>query len=178
VAPPSICNGSQCSSKTQTTFGQFEVILYSAPSTTSGTASVIELLDNTAPVYWKVIDGDSPEGVTCSTTPAPNCVVVDETGAHASTFSAFRVSAGALTQFDMNGSDTPASYAADLNGDGWIDVVTEQNTYQPNYAAGTVYWQTFTSNGVHLLSTGCSAPIAADQLAPRPSAPLGGPCTA
>jgi hypothetical protein len=154
------------------------VTLLAGPSATSGVGSaVIELAQQGTPVFWKVIDEESPQSVVCSATPQPNCVVVDATGAHASAFYGFLVHPTSMTQFDTNVSDTPDTKAVDLNADGWIDVVTEQNTYLPTYATGTVYWQTFTSDGVHLSSTGCSVPVNPNDLAPAPSAPLTGTCS-
>ena len=57
---------------------------------------------------------------------------------------------------------------------GWCDVVTAINTYEPSYATGTVYWQTYQSTGNAFESTGCTP--AAHALPAEPTAPLTGIC--
>ena len=147
----------------------------SGPSPTGQVgAAVIELQRAGVSVYWKVIDGDTPLSVACSSVPKPNCVVADAVGAHASSFYGFLVNQNSMTQFDTNGSDTPGTKPKDLNGDGWIDVATEQNDYTPDYATGKSYWQTFQSDGNHLTSTGCTVPT--HNLPPVPTKLVTGAC--
>jgi hypothetical protein len=155
--------------------GNQVVTVFSAPSGDEGAGeAILELQNAGKPVYSNTFAGETPQAMRCSPTPSPNCVLVDGTGAHASSARGFKVLATSMAQFGVVDSDTPETIAGDLNDDGWIDVITDQDTYMPDYATGKVYWQTFTSNGVTFTSTGCTVP--APTLPRTPSAPLTGAC--
>jgi hypothetical protein len=155
--------------------GGYRVTVYAAPSPSGGVAATVtELASGGVPVYWHVTDNASPSQLACSPSPRPNCGLALFVGAHASEAVGLLRVGDALQPYAQADSNTPTTKLADLNGDGWIDVVAAQNTYQPSYAAGKVYWQTLTSDGSRYTSTGCGVP--SQEPSPAPTTPLTGAC--
>jgi hypothetical protein len=176
VPPPRLCGSGRCKAVGSAPLDHgYQVTIYSAPSPGGGVAATVtELSLDRVPVYWHVTDDASASQVACSPAPQPNCGLAVFVGAHASeALGLLRVGNG-FQPYARADSNTPTTKIADLNGDGWIDVAAIQNTYQPSYAAGQVYWQTSTSNGRHFASTGCSVPSREPSAAP--TAPLTGSC--
>jgi hypothetical protein len=176
VDPPPVCAGDGCTKLKSADLGDgYTATLYSGSSAGGAVAStVLELSLGGRSVSWQVTDEQVAGDLACSPTPAPNCVVVAGLGAHASVATGYTRRLNALVKYDDVTSDTPSTDPVDLNGDGLVDVVTAINTYQPSYATGTVYWQTFQSTGSAFQSTGCTAPQ--QVLAPEPAGPLTGAC--
>ncbi len=111
-----------------------------------------------------------------SRTVAAHCAVLAEVGSHAGFAQLVLLRAGTLTapaeasvSFD---GGRPA--AADLDGDGWLDVLGTENDYRPNYATGHNFWATYRYDGARLHRTGC-APRPA-QATPQPERVLTGAC--
>jgi hypothetical protein len=137
-------------------------------------STVLELSLDGASVFWQVTAEQVAGDLACSPDPTPNCVVVAGIGAHASVASGYVRELNRLVKFGEVPSDTPLTDPVDLNGDGLVDVVTAINTYEPSYATGTVYWQTFQSTGTSFESTGCTRPQ--HTLPPDPTTSLTGTC--
>src|SRR5439155_15823771 len=95
-------------------------------------------------------------------------------GAHGSTSTLWAFAKQRLTKGATVNSDTPSMFARDLNADGLLDVVAQQNNYTPDYATGKVQWQTWLSDGSNLTSTGCTPLTTAP--APRPTSAVTGKC--
>jgi hypothetical protein len=70
--------------------------------------------------------------------------------------------------------DSGAPYAADLDGDGYLDVVGSDSDYQPSYATGHNFWATYRFGADALIETGCAP--RPSRAAPRPDQLLFGPC--
>jgi hypothetical protein len=138
-------------------------------------ATIVELTNDGVPVYWATIGGEMPVQLTCSTSPdKSNCVLIDSVGAHGSNVTVWRLGGATLHRGSTVASDSPDMRALDLNGDGWVDAEGLQNTHNPGNASGTVYWQTWISDGTHLTSTGCTPPSSSQPSAP--AAPVTGTC--
>jgi hypothetical protein len=138
-------------------------------------ATIVELTNAGTPVYWATIAGEMPAQLTCSTSAdKSNCVLVASVGAHGSNAAVWRLGGATLHRGSTVASDSPNMRALDLNGDGWVDAEGLQNTYNPDYASGAVYWQTWISDGTHLTSTGCTPPTHSQPGAP--AAPVTGTC--
>lgn len=139
---------------------------------------VIELLDRGVAVQWWISpQGDGWTGsLTCNTSgPEPNCDLLDSVGMHAGVAEMVILRGGRLVH-PADAQVTTNSVgmsAADLNGDGYLDVIGSTNDYRPNYAQGHTYWQTFRYDNGRLVVTGC-APQARGSAAP--SHLLTGPC--
>ena len=175
-APPLICRSGGCTRNRAVILdGTYGVVLWTA-STRDGAsgASVLELTQAGRAVWWQVTGERIGDDLLCSPRPVPNCVVVDGAGAHASVATGYVRHGAALMRTGAVQSDTPTTDPADLNGDGMIDVVTAINTYQPSYATGTVYWQTYRAGTTGFTSTGCTQP--AQVLGPEPTRLLSGTC--
>jgi hypothetical protein len=86
-----------------------------------------------------------------------HCAVLAAAGSHAGIAEVVLLRSGALV------SPAPASVtfdggrpvAADLDQDGWLDVLGTENDYQPNYATGRNYWATYRLADGSLHRTGC-----------------------
>jgi hypothetical protein len=176
VDPPPVCVGGGCTkNKTVALDGGYAVTLYTGSGNDGSVGStVLELSQDGRPISWQVTDEQVAGDLACSPRPVPNCVVVAGAGAHASIAAGYTRAGHKLVKYGEVPSDTPATDPVDLNADGLIDVVTAINTYQPSYATGTVYWQTFQSTGSSFASTGCTAPR--HTLPPEPTGPLTGSC--
>jgi hypothetical protein len=149
--------------------------VYRGPSPSGQLAAAyLQLLHDGAAVWQSVVDGYSPGLVQCSPNPTPNCTVVFAVGAHSSAAQLYVRSGDTLRKVAEISADTPVTNPLDLDGDGWIDAYSAQNTYQPSYATGKVYWQTFRAGPTGLRSTGCSPPRR--RLPPDPTQFLDGAC--
>ncbi len=122
---------------------------------------VVQLLDHAVAVQWWISpQGDSWNGsVTCDTKSAhPNCALLDTTGMHAGVAEILLLQEGHLVhpQGAEATADSGAMRAADLDGDGYLDVIGSTNDYKPNYAQGHNFWQTFRYAAGRLVATGCA----------------------
>jgi hypothetical protein len=141
---------------------------------------VVELLHLGVPVQWWVSPrGDGWNGsLTCRTSgPEPNCGLIDSIGMHANVAELVILRDGRFVHPPKAEAITNSvgMRAADLNRDGYLDVVGTINDYRPNYAQGHNYWQTFQYRDGQLVRTGC-APQSKD--APLPTRVLTGACPA
>ncbi|HEY7048264.1 MAG TPA: hypothetical protein VH373_13685 [Jatrophihabitantaceae bacterium] len=156
----------------------YQVVLWLSPDQQNfRTRPVVELRHNGAAVgWWTSPKGDGWSGqLTCSTSAAePNCVLTDTAGMHAGVAEVVLLSGGRLVHpaGAEATSDSGLMHAADLDGDGYLDVVGATNDYQPNYAQGHNYWQTFRYAEGQLVVTGCQLQVDT----PRPTRLLAGPC--
>ncbi|MCP2169575.1 hypothetical protein [Goodfellowiella coeruleoviolacea] len=62
----------------------------------------------------------------------------------------------------------------DLDGNGRADAVLRRSTYEPDFATGPQYWETWVEADGVFTHTGCTEPVAGDQ--PVPTHPATGPC--
>jgi hypothetical protein len=139
------------------------VAAFSAPSASSGVgAAVLMLARGQVPVYWHVLDGETPAELLCKVASTAgeslrNCVLVDYVGAHAATAYPLVVDGDRLDLGAPVGTDTPGLHAADLDHDLLVDAYGLNNNYKPDYASGHVQWQTWrrSADGATLKSTGC-----------------------
>jgi hypothetical protein len=175
-APPECPNAACQISATVGLNGPYTFLLRIGGATSDyPVSSVVELAYGSVPVFWYVAGGDTPSHITCQVgTGTGNCVVVDTAGAHGSNATVWAFTGTTLKKGGTVTVATPETFARDLNGDRFVDVEGLQDTYTPTYATGKVYWQTWTSNGTTLTSTGCTAPTTT--AAPRPTAPVTGHC--
>jgi hypothetical protein len=176
VQDPTACAAGACTKIASGDLGAgYAATVYSGPSPSGQVgAEYLQLTLAGVSVFWKVTDGYNPGQLACSPIPSPNCVVEDSFGAHASSARGLIRLGNKLVQFDEAPSDTPVTDVLDLNGDGWIDVRSMQNTYDPDYATGKVYWLTALSDGTKFAVTGCTPPKKAP--GPKPTAPVSGTC--
>lgn len=89
---------------------------------------------------------------------AAHCAVLAGVGSHAGVAQLVLLRSGTLT----GPSEASVSFdggrpvAADLDGDGWLDVLGVENDYQPNYATGHNFWASYRFDGTSLQRTGCT----------------------
>jgi hypothetical protein len=122
---------------------------------------VVELLDHGVSVQsWISPRGDGWNGsLRClAGRSEPNCVMLDSLGMHAGVAELLLLQAGRLVHPAGAEAVTVAGepHAADLDGDGYLDVIGTTNDYRPNFAQGHNYWQTFQSHAGRLVLTGCA----------------------
>jgi hypothetical protein len=139
---------------------------------------VVELLHNKVAVQWWISPrGDGWNGsLTCLTSgPEPNCDLIDSLGMHAEVAEMLILRAGRLVHPPGAEAITNSvgMRAADLNRDGYLDVIGTSNDYLPNFAQGRVYWQTFRYEDGRLTVTGCARQ---SNNAPAPGRLLTGTC--
>jgi hypothetical protein len=139
---------------------------------------VVELLHNRVTVQWWISPrGDGWNGsLTCLTGgPEPNCDLIDSLGMHAEVAEMLILRAGRLVHPPRAEAITNSvgMRAADLNRDGYLDIIGTSNDYLPNFAQGRVYWQTFRYKDGRLTVTGCARQ---SKNAPAPARLLTGTC--
>ena len=174
AAPAACASQSDCKLvKSWNVGGGFLVAVFSAPSASSGVgAAVLMLARDEVPVFWHVIDGETPSELLCKvaggSAPLRNCVLVDYVGAHAATAYPLVVDGDQLDLGSSIGTDTPGLHAADLDHDLLVDAYGLNNDYKPDYASGHVQWQTWqrSADGATLKSTGCGPLSASPPKAP------------
>ena len=85
------------------------------------------------------------------------CAVLAEVGSHAGSAELVVLRSGALVSSPQTtvSFDGGRPMAADLDHDGWLDVLGTENDYQPNYASGRNYWATYRLVDGSLQRTGC-----------------------
>ena len=87
-----------------------------------------------------------------------HCAVLAEVGSHAGLAQLVLLRAGTLSA--PSGAsvsfDGGRPLAADLDGDGWLDVLGTENDYQPDYATGHNFWASYRFDGTSLQRTGCT----------------------
>ena len=150
---------------------------YPAPAVPDAATPVVELLAGGQHVSWWIgrLGFGWAATLSCLATAGnPNCVVTSAVGAHAGSAETLLLRAGALTSPAAASVtfDSSQPTAADLDGDGLLDVVGMENDYQPDYAHGHNYWATYRQAGSALHRTGC-APVVGRA---RPAALLTGRC--
>lgn len=127
---------------------------------------IVELIHADVDVQWWISPrGDGWNGsLTCRPHrrapggPAPNCVLIDSLGMHAQLAEMLILRGGRLVH-PAHGeaiSNTVGMRAADLDLDGYLDVLAVTNDYRPNFAQGNNYWQTFRYHRGQLSVTGCA----------------------
>jgi hypothetical protein len=122
---------------------------------------VVELLDHGVTVQWWISPrGDGWNGsLTCiAGRSEPNCVLLDSLGMHAGVAEILLLQGGRLVHPAGAEAVTVAGEprAADLDDDGFLDVIGTANDYRPNFAQGHNYWQTFRYRAGRLVVTGCA----------------------
>lgn len=177
VAPPANCRPSTCKEVASGDVGDgYRVVLRGDASGAGGLGvSAVELAYQGTSVFWVVNEGETPAGIECSAEPAKNCVTVAYVGAHGAIARSWKVVGNTLAASGEAQSSTPNMQSADLNGDGYVDARGLQSTYEPDHATGKVFWQTWTSDGSTLASTGCGPQ--ASTKPPAPTTPQSGACS-
>jgi hypothetical protein len=93
-----------------------------------------------------------------SRTAVAHCAVLAEVGSHAGIAELVLLRSGSLVS-PANASvsfDGGRPMAADLDHDGWLDVLGTENDYHPNYATGHNFWATYRFADGSLARTGCA----------------------
>jgi hypothetical protein len=139
---------------------------------------IVELTDrNVAVQWWIAPQGDGWNGsLTCGTgASVPHCVLIDSLGMHASVAEVVMLHGGRLVHpvAAQAIANSAGMSAADLDGDGYLDVIGSTNDYKPSYAQGHNFWKTFRFSGDGLVPTGCEAQ---PRGAPAPTHLLTGRC--
>lgn len=123
---------------------------------------VVELLrDGRHQQWWQARSGFGWEAkLDClaahSSVPA-QCAVLAEVGSHAGIAQLVVLRGDALASPSQASVsfDGGRPMSADLDHDGWLDVLGTENDYQPNYATGHNFWATYRFDGQSLQRTGC-----------------------
>ncbi|MDT0261904.1 hypothetical protein [Jatrophihabitans lederbergiae] len=114
--------------------------------------------------------------LVCAAGQHPNCVVSSSVGSHAGNAEVVQLRGSALVSSPATSVtfDSGVPRAADLNGDGYLDVAGLDNDYKPNFATGHNFWTTYRFTGGALHQTGCTPQKSIHQVAP--TVLLTGPC--
>lgn len=114
--------------------------------------------------------------LVCASGEHPNCVVSSSVGSHAGNAEIVQLRGAALISSPSTSVtfDSGVPTAADLDGDGYLDVAGLDNDYTPSFATGHNFWTTYRFTGGALHQTGCT-PLKFLHQAP-PTALLTGPC--
>jgi hypothetical protein len=106
------------------------------------------------------------------------CAVLAEVGSHAGSAEVAVLRSGALVSSPQASVtfDGGRPVAADLDHDGWLDVLGTENDYKPNYATGHNYWASYRFTGSGLQRTGCA--LRRTPAGPPPDRLLTGNCPA
>ena len=106
------------------------------------------------------------------------CAVLADVGSHAGSAEVVVLRSGALVSSPQASVtfDGGRPLAADLDHDGWLDVLGTENDYKPNYATGHNYWASYRFTDGGLQRTGCVLRRTAAQ--PPPDQLLTGNCPA
>lgn len=150
---------------------------YPAPAVPDSATPVVELLTGGRHLSWWTgrVGYAWAARLSClATAGQPNCVITSALGAHAGSAEILLLRSGALSS-PAAGSvifDSSMPVAADLDGDGLLDVAGMENDYTPDYAHGHNYWATYRQAGSALHRTGCARAAGNSP----PAALLTGPC--
>lgn len=179
AAPPPIqCPDGQCRelSHSYVKDGDQIVLRQGTPGIPGAVTSVVELLVNGVPAQWRTEPDEYAPRLTCSTqTPHLHCVLVAVVGAHSAQAQLYLVVDGHFVLPPPVVTDTPDIRVTDLDGDGDLDLQVAVDDYQPDYADGGMYWQTWILHNQAYSRTGCTMTVHG-QAAPPPSAPVFGTC--
>jgi hypothetical protein len=168
--------------------GGYSVRLWSSPSPTAATTP-----DRSTPVLQLLQDGEHRQWwigrtgfgwsakldcLPASARAAAHCAVLTEVGSHAGGAELVVLRSGELVGSSQAGVtfDGGRPMAADLDHDGWLDVLGTENDYQPNYATGHNYWATYRFTDGSLQRTGCA--LRRTRVEPPPDRLLTGTCPA
>jgi hypothetical protein len=180
VPPPARCQAWGCLARqtVNLTHGWTVRLWLSADQQNYDSRPVVELLhDRVAVQWWISPHGDGWNGsLTCLTgRPEPNCDLVDSLGMHADVAEMLILRAERLVHPPRAEAITNSvgMRAADLNRDGYLDVIGTSNDYLPNFAQGHDYWQTFRYHNGRLTVTGCARQF---RNGPAPTRLLTGTC--
>ncbi|HST48399.1 hypothetical protein [Jatrophihabitans sp.] len=164
---------------------------YSARLWSSAAPTAVTIPDRSTPVvellrdgrhlqWWQGRSGFGWEAALDCRPASPavtaHCAVLAEVGSHAGVAQLVLLRSGTLTgpSAASVSFDGGRPLAADLDGDGWLDVLGTENDYQPNYASGHNFWATYRFDGTGLHRTGCTPrPTSAT---PQPARLLTGAC--
>ncbi len=148
--------------------GGYTVRLWSSAAPTAVVAPdrstpVLELLHDGSHQQWWVGHSGFGWGATLTCLPAGpavpgHCVVLADVGSHAGSAELVLLRDGLLSGPPQASAtfDAGRPIAADLDHDGWLDVLGTDNDYQPSYATGHNFWATYRFTGEALQRTGCA----------------------
>jgi hypothetical protein len=180
VPPPERCQAWGCRPRQSVTLAPaWTLRLWLSPDELNyHSRPVVELTRGRAAVQWWISPhGDGWNGsLTCLTgEPEPNCALIDSLGMHADVAETLILRAGRLVHPARAEAITNSvgMRVADLNRDGYLDVIGTSNDYQPNFAQGHDYWQTFRYHDGRLTLTGCARQL---KSVPAPTRLLTGTC--
>lgn len=168
--PPPECADGLCAelSHSYVKDGYQIVLRQGTSSSPDSVTSVVELLVDGVPAQWHVEADEYDPHLTCSTrTPHLHCVLVAVVGAHSSQAQLYLASDDRFVLPPLVSSDTPDIRAADLDGDGDLDLQVAIDNYEPDYADGAMYWETWILHSQAYTRTGCTSAV----YGPEPSPP-------
>lgn len=161
--PPAQCRAWGCRPRQTVSLagGDTVTLWYGDDEQNYASRPVLELAGPSGALQWWVSPkGDGWNGqLTCLAGGAmPNCVLTDSLGMHAGVAELVVLQDGRLSHPPGGEviSNSGGTKAADLNGDGMLDVIGVVNDYKPNFAEGHSYWQTFDYAAGRYVSTGCA----------------------